>query len=221
VTILFFDLDGPILDVSEKYYRAYADSLNELGKKALEKAQYWSLKRKQISDYEILSLSSCGELLSDFRAKRDQLIEDKKLLKLDRVWPELRGTYETLFTQLLVVLVTLRTYAKRTIWQLEMLGIRPWFDFILSHSAEHSSIQRWKVKVDMINQLNLFNKVEPRNCVFVGDTETDILAGKHLGMQTVAVSFGIRTKESLLSHNPDLLFDSQAALSTYLTEVYL
>lgn len=218
--IFFFDLDGPILDVSEKYYRAYADSLKELGRTALDKGEYWNLKRLKISDYVILSKTFSEHLLDEFMIRRNQLIEERELLKLDYVWPELRDTYQALFSKTPTVLVTLRTYSDRTSWQLKNFGIYSWFYAILSHPASGIS-ERWQVKVNLIEESGFLKKVSAEDCVFVGDTETDILAGKKLGMKTVGVSFGIRVKELLLPSKPDLIFDTPMELSTYLRGAYL
>ena len=52
--MIFFDLDGPILDVSEKYYKVYADILSQKGFRVLSKTEYWDAKRNKIPEYDIL-----------------------------------------------------------------------------------------------------------------------------------------------------------------------
>lgn len=218
--ICFLDLDGPILDVSEKYYRAYADSLMELGADVLEKSDYWESKRRRIPDEQILAKTGSAELLNDFKKRRLELIEDADLMKLDYVWPEVKEAYQILCSRVPAVLVTLRTHPDRVQRQLANLGISPWFDKVLAHSAITNG-ERWQVKVNLINRLDILKTARLEDCVFIGDTETDILAGQHLGMKTIAVSFGIRTRDILTGLKPDVIMDTPKALSTYLRREYL
>lgn len=46
-----------------------------------------------------------------------------------------------------------------------------------------------------------------KNSVIVGDTETDIKTGKRLGLRTVAVTCGQRSRDFLKKHKPDILID--------------
>ncbi len=218
--MLFFDLDGPILDVSDRFYRTYADILKEFGCRTLRKDEYWELKRIKVSDYDILCRTSSEYIANDFKAKRDCLIEEEERLKLDFVWHELYETYHRLCSQIPTVIVTLRTYAERTCWQLKTLGIYSWFGHILSHPGRGIVKDRWIIKANLIKKADLFKDIDARDCIFIGDTETDVLAGKNLGMKTIAVSFGIRTKKLLLRTKPDLLFQKQSELSEYLERLH-
>ncbi|MCH8276159.1 MAG: hypothetical protein IIA50_01265 [Bacteroidetes bacterium] len=51
---IYFDLDGPILDVSERYYEVYKNSLPK-GSKVLNKKTYWNLKRAAVPEEIIFS----------------------------------------------------------------------------------------------------------------------------------------------------------------------
>jgi len=44
-----------------------------------------------------------------------------------------------------------------------------------------------------------------KNSIIVGDTETDILMGKHLVIKTIAVSSGMRNRKFLKKYKPDIL----------------
>ena len=46
------------------------------------------------------------------------------------------------------------------------------------------------------------------NFIFVGDSEVDICSGKELDMLTVAVTYGIRSKEFLEKLEPDFYLDN-------------
>ncbi len=51
-------------------------------------------------------------------------------------------------------------------------------------------------------------KINPINCLMVGDSELDIQCGKNAGASTAAVTFGYRTKEELQKQNPDYILDN-------------
>ncbi|HUO95799.1 MAG TPA: phosphoglycolate phosphatase [Steroidobacteraceae bacterium] len=53
----------------------------------------------------------------------------------------------------------------------------------------------------------------PSECVYVGDTERDIIAGRAAGMRTVAVRFGyLAVGEDPAAWQPDLIIDAPAEL---------
>ena len=58
--------------------------------------------------------------------------------------------------------------------------------------------------------------VLPEECLMVGDTTVDMLAGKNARTQTVAVLCGFGEKKELEALKPDLLLDTTAQLSSFL-----
>jgi HAD superfamily hydrolase (TIGR01549 family) len=52
--------------------------------------------------------------------------------------------------------------------------------------------------------------VAPEQCLMVGDTTVDILAGKNAGTQTIAVCCGFGEKEELAALSPDLILETTA-----------
>jgi N-acetyl-D-muramate 6-phosphate phosphatase len=61
--------------------------------------------------------------------------------------------------------------------------------------------------------------VAPTECVYIGDDERDIQAGKAAGMATAAVAWGYLGKNADLTHwGADRIFDSPQALSAWLLD---
>ena len=54
--------------------------------------------------------------------------------------------------------------------------------------------------------------VSPENCLMIGDTTVDILAGKRAGAQTVGVLSGFGEEKELIEKGADLIIDSVADL---------
>lgn len=55
-------------------------------------------------------------------------------------------------------------------------------------------------------------------CVFVGDSRVDVIAGKKAGVKTVAVHSGVASKELLVKQGPDYILADLNALLFYLGE---
>jgi phosphoglycolate phosphatase-like HAD superfamily hydrolase len=202
---LFFDLDGPILDVSEKYYRVYADLVKEYGSQPIPKEDYWDYKRRRIPDDTILGLSGITGWVEEYRQLRKSRIETLEYLACDRIWPGVLFMLQELASHTSLILVTLRNSSETLTWELHNLGLLRVFSQVLSTSGDNTGVERAQVKVQLVqNALGL----KSFSGWFIGDTETDIRTGQLLGLQTAAVTYGIRTKEQLASVQPDVLLES-------------
>lgn len=209
---LFFDLDGPILDVSEKYYRLYCDIVREYGGVALPKDDYWDSKRRRIPETVMLKRAGLTGMETDFMALRKGRIETEPCLAYDRVWPETEAMLDALAGSHALVLVTLRHDSSSLLQELDRLKLRPYFQAILSAPSDSTAHEHADTKVCLVRD------AFPETILsgwFIGDTATDILAGKKLGVNTAAVSFGIRVAAELETLTPDVLVHTPAELSCW------
>lgn len=198
---LFCDLDGTILDVSKRHYTVYTELMDTYHGKPLEFEEYWDLKRKKMRWPDLLPLSGVNAdqlkpFLEDFKAK----IEDAEYLKLDTIFPGAVDTLDTLSRAYDTSLVSLRRNTPNLLEQLARLGIRGHFQKVLTG---HSEADGWDVKVELIR-----NELQDNEGIIIGDTEADIVTGKHLGMTTIAVMSGIRDGAFLAELQPDYQLDS-------------
>ena len=214
--MLISDLDGPILDVSEKYFRVYYDLVTQIGGMPLSKTEYWNFKRNRVNDIQILTFSGIPERkLGEFREKRKALIETPHYSSLDTVWEEVRDHMSTSKFAGKIMLVTLRNNSSELNRQLKHLGISNWFSNILSSSGDASGPDRHFVKTNLIRGF----LPEVFGGWFLGDTETDLRAGRALGLKTAAVSFGIRSPELIQKERPDRLLNHPRELCVFLAEI--
>ena len=58
--------------------------------------------------------------------------------------------------------------------------------------------------------------VEKQNAVYVGDSEVDILTAKNSGLECIAVSWGFRTKDELISSGANIICDDVFSLESNL-----
>ena len=203
MTTIYFDLDGPILDVSLKYWQIHKDVLVELGKPYLEKDDYWHFKCTRTPVLDILAKVGAKDIKDEYIRMRTAWIEKPNYLKYDKVWPGVQETLISLSREYRLVLVTLRRSDEMLNEELERLKLKPLFDRVLSSSDQNTP--RWEIKVDLIRSDGY---IVGTPGMIIGDTETDILAGKKLGLKTVGVLCGIRTKKHLEDAGVDIIIPS-------------
>lgn len=199
---LFVDLDGPILDVSERYFRVHQDVLRSLGslRVTISKTQYWRMKRSGQPLELILTKFSDGRIdQAAFLNEWVKCIELPEYLQLDTVFPGVRKRLHQLKERFNLVLVTLRQDKDAIGTQLKRLELTNLFSCVLSRSPLRS--EGWKVKRDLIASSGLFSTP----AWIIGDSEVDILAGRALGMKTIAVLSGIRNSAMLKEVAPDFI----------------
>src|SRR5579871_5939638 len=106
--ILFFDLDGPLLDVSQRYVALHHDLLREYGRRGMEAARYWDGKRATRPEAEILAELGATDIAHLYMPRRFALIESAEYLVHDRAWPWTAACLAQLAQQSRLVMVTAR-----------------------------------------------------------------------------------------------------------------
>lgn len=78
------------------------------------------------------------------------------------------------------------------------------FDYILGASDNVAK----KPSPDMANIILKALNVEAEDCVWIGDSSVDIKSAKNIGCESIAVTWGYRSYESLLAESPSLIINS-------------
>ena len=208
---IFFDLDGPILDVSYRHYQVYCDIAKETGLSPASFEIYWNDKRARKPHLpNAIHGSGEGSVDADFNRKWLERIETEPYLGLDRVWPWVIDVLSNLYRDHPLYLVTVRSRPDLLTKQLERLNLARWFQAVLCCPARENAS---RAKIEGIRRH--FSHV-PREAVIVGDTEADIDCGKELGFHTVGVLSGIRNRDHLESSCCDSLLEDIRALPQHL-----
>lgn len=195
---IYLDLDGPVLDVSERYYAIYSDLLRREGYTPMDRSGYWSLKRLSFQESAIVAHTCPPGVVEDYLIERQNLIEDPAYLGLDRVHEGALERLRSWAGRHELVLVTLRRNYQSLVSQLDYIGLRPLLSDVLVGPV---GCPGWRAKKERIET----RLRDTSNAFVIGDTEADVLAAHALELPSVAVTCGIRTRR-LLSHlAPDLL----------------
>lgn len=200
--IILFDLDGTILDVSERIYKVYADILNAHNRMALGKREYLVLKRNKVPIADILKRTGANDILGIFQKEWLQNIEKIKYLNLDKVNHLKMRFLNALRKKYNLVLISSRREKELLSKQLKKEKMDIIFSSVIAGT-------------DNRDKLNILGRMDGQKLFIVGDTEEPIIIGKNSGIKTVAVSDGLREEGLLRSLSPDLLIKNIIGLRKY------
>lgn len=194
---IFFDLDGTLIDISEKYYRVYADFIISNQLRPINKKHFWRLKRSKTSLEEILGDSAILEAYKDFFINH---IESPKYLKFDCLYAFSINVVSELSTKGLKLYgVSLRQDPGGLMRQIKNFKLDQFAKVLTATPPPFQSNENYRLKVKLIKPI-----AHPGD-IIVGDSRADILAGKALNLKTVAVLSGISNYRVLKSYSPDFI----------------
>lgn len=202
--IIFFDLDGTLIDISKRFYKVYSDIMDEFEKSKLSYSEYIKLRREHVSTREILKKTTNVEnFYETFIKRRNNILESPEYLRMDILYPDSYRTLERLYRKdNVLILVTLRMNKNSTIQQLRNLDIHRFFEEILIGDM----FGGWEGKYNLIKKFE--DTFEKKNMMIVGDTEIDIKAGKKMNIKTCFKKGGMRKSEIVIKEKPDYIIDS-------------
>lgn len=200
---IIFDLDGTLIDSSERLYRLFQRLVPEAG---FSKEEYWKLKRNRVNHKMILEKYFPEKNFEDFNDKWMELIEKDEYLNMDKNYPDTIDVLDSLSSAYNIVLLTARQLKNGLYSELERLEIRPYFDKIFVTENRNTKEELLeKVLVRGILKKN-------REDFFVGDMGKDIQTGNHLGYKTVAITHGFMNRENIYKYNPNIVIDDLSEL---------
>jgi phosphoglycolate phosphatase len=211
---IFFDLDGTLIDTSERHYRVYKDILDFYGiSNLLSKEEFWNQKRRGRKTSKLLPEISSKEFIKKFMDEWLKRIEDQNYLRYDSLLGGSLGILSILKDKDDLILVTLRNNKENLLWELNNFGLTSYFKEILVD-----------LPVGLKNKVPLIKDYIERcskenNLIIVGDTEADISTGKDLGILTIAVTYGIRSKEFLRKLKPNFCLANLSELLDILKDL--
>jgi phosphoglycolate phosphatase-like HAD superfamily hydrolase len=198
------DFDGPIMDLSDRYYHVYQICVNKVkhpqqSLNILTKDEFWTLKRAQISERQIGIESGLTTTQTEV------------YLSLDRVVPGSIAALEKIQasgSELLVMTLRRTCELEPAFKQYDLAKFfAPHYRYCLPNDyVKHGDVQ---AKTQLMARSLTELKPEP-NTWMIGDTEADIIAAKTHHIQVIAVLSGIRDRDRLEQHQPDKIVSNLA-----------
>ncbi|MDB9527093.1 HAD family hydrolase [Oscillatoria sp. CS-180] len=206
------DFDGPIMDVSERYYQVYQYCLEEAKEpqqsvNRLSKQDFWRLKRSQVPERQIGLISGLhDDQARQFALLRRETVHSRSYLKYDL---PIEGASEALrkiqaLDGHLVVVTMRREYALD--FALSQYDLEHFFPLNVRYCLPDDYLK----DQDIVEKTRLVKKALaelPPACEtwMVGDTEADIAAARAHDLPVVAVLSGIRDRDRLTTYSPDYI----------------
>lgn len=212
------DFDGPIMDLSDRYYHVYQlclDQLREPGQSitVLTKSAFWAYKRAKVSEQQVGIASGLTSAQAEkFEQIRNRTAHQLQYLSLDRVVPGAIAALEQIQSDgIELIVMTLRRTCELNI-AFEQYDLARFFppDCRYCLADDYRKQGDIKDKTQMMGQALSALKSEP-NTWMIGDTETDIIAARTHGIKVIGVLSGIRNLDRLEQNRPDRIVPNLAA----------
>jgi len=188
---ILFDLDGVLIDSFDFLWNTFNETLEKFGKKSVSKREY---KEKYWGRDTRSNFGKFGLGDDAIKYRRAQY---KSHIKEIRVFPEARKILESLSKKLKLGLVT-NSRAAVVHKILEYSNLKNYFDVIVTGD----DVDRGKPDPEMIIKACESLGLDQSEVIVVGDTRSDVLAGKSAGCAVVGLNvksdFKIRRLQELV-----------------------
>lgn len=215
---VFCDFDGPIVDVSKRYYTTYQLALADtqafyqtqgvtLPIQQLQLEQFWQMKQERVADEEIALRSGLqGQQIQFFLARVLEIVNQPGLLHLDKLQSGVYWALAKLHSHgIRLVLVTLRCQ-KQAEQILRNYGLTRLFSGIYGTFNDQVAYRNTiNIKQQLLEQAITEQVSFPlgsQSLWMIGDTEADLLAAQSMSIPTVALTCGIRSHRYLQQFQP-------------------
>ena len=210
VGAVIFDLDGTLIDSIDIYFAIVETALERLRLPVVSRDQILSAAESENFEWELV-------LPSEVLTRKEKIIADAWAV-INEIAPQMfadgvdliRGADQVVENMALnglklgLVTSTRRRYMKAKMQPLKNAGVAELFEVVITSDDVEKRKPFPEPLLACASQLNL----QPADCVYVGDTATDMKAGKAAGMRTVGVLTGFDDYESLNREKPDAIINS-------------
>jgi HAD superfamily hydrolase (TIGR01549 family) len=207
---ILFDLDGTIVDSKQAYLEAAKTAFQamELEPPTTETALEIPRRLEQNQPIDDLIQTNIKRFL-DIYLKTYYAITEVKTEPI----PNIHAALETLQQKAKLALITMRSVPKTTvIKELENFNIAQYFTRIITAQDTHKPKPSPEALIKTVKAIG----VQICDCLIVGDSVTDIKAGKAAGAKTAAVLSGLYTKQELAKEQPDLILKDATHLLNHI-----
>ncbi|KYC37778.1 haloacid dehalogenase [Scytonema hofmannii PCC 7110] len=220
------DFDGPIIDVSERYYRVYEYCLQKIRRpgqqvRELSKAEFWQMKRSRVPEKQIGVISGLDEAQAqEFSQLRKQTVHTQPYFEYDTL---AHGAVETLSkvqsAGIDLVVMTMRR-ERELDYAFKKYDLGRFFPETRCYCLSNDYIKTRDTDDKPLLMARAIRELPPAiNTWMVGDTEADIISAKKQGIKVIAVECGIRDRAQQELYHPDLIVkDFSSAVNSLLEQ---
>lgn len=211
------DFDGPIMDVSPRYYHVYRHCLDEIRRldqpvRVLSKSEFWALKRACVPERQIGMRSGLDkDQAKAFAKMRGQIVHALPYLVHDQPVP---GAIATL-NRIQALSIDLAVMTMRHTCELDAALQHHGLARFFAPDRRYCLPDGYTKVSDVHDKPNMMRRAMtelPSASLtwMIGDTEADIVAAKRHEVPTIAVLSGIRDRQQLEKYQPDHIVNTVA-----------
>ncbi|MDJ0617392.1 MAG: HAD family hydrolase [Calothrix sp. MO_192.B10] len=206
------DFDGPIVDVSERYYRVYQICLEKTRDrqqpvKELTKAEFWQLKRSRVGETQIGILSGLDAAQAEeFAQMRRQTVHTQPYFQYDCLAVGALDSLRKIQQAGLDLAVMTMRRVRELNYAFNQYDLGQFFPENRRYCLSNGYIKTSDVEDKPLLMSRALREMPAAyDTWMIGDTEADIAAAKRHGMKVIAVECGIRDRTQLELQQPDLI----------------
>ena len=209
---LITDFDGPIIDVSERYYHVYQFCLEKTRRpdqvvQELPKVEFWQLKRSRVPEKQIALNSGLDEAQAqEFAQLRRQTVHTEAYFNYDTL---ALGAVDALL-KIQQAGIDLAVMTMRRVRELDYAfkkhDLDRFFPENRCYCLSNDYVKTRDIEDKPLLMARALKELPPATDTWmVGDTEADITAAKNYDIKVMAVESGIRDRTQLELYHPDLI----------------
>lgn len=215
---LITDFDGPIVDVSERYYQVYQYCLDEVKQpgqnvRQLTKQEFWALKRSQIPETQIGVRSGLDDRQAQtFSQLRRDTVHTMPYFKHDALIPGARQALETLQKAGFDLVVMTMRRTRELSYALERYNLEHFFPADRRYCLTNDYVKTADTKDKPLLMARAMQDLPATGSTWmVGDTEADLIAARSQELPAIGVLSGIRDRNRLAQYTPNHIVADLAA----------
>jgi HAD superfamily hydrolase (TIGR01509 family) len=207
---IFFDLDGTIVDSREAYLEAARTAFQAMRQEppSLRTALEIPRRLEQKQPLNPIIAGDTQKFLDVYLRTYYSITMEKTTLI-----PNIQTALKILSEKAKLALITMRNVPKEAITaELTRFGIAQYFTHVVTAMDTHKPKPSPEALIKTVKAID----VQICDCLIVGDSTSDIQAGKAAGAKTVAVLSGLFSRQELAKQNPDLILKNATTLPNHL-----
>ncbi len=205
-----FDLDGTLIDSVPAYFKILEVIVSKLNLPPLSKEVVSELMKGGLAPWEVLLPEGMKDRKDEFRQKIIGITKEvgpEIFLNKVKLIPGVPEIFSQLSKKKIKIGLVTSTHAKFLNGKLLPLREKN-IDKLIEVAITIEDTSEAKPAPDPLIECARRLGVSKENCVYVGDSHVDIIAGKKAGMLTVGVLTGIDDYETLNKEGPYRIVDS-------------
>lgn len=207
---LITDFDGPIIDVSQRYYQVYQECLDSSrapnqAVKQLSKEEFWQLKRSRVPEKQIGMMSGLDEAQAQaFAQLRRQTVHTTPYFEYDNLAPGAVAALEKVQQAGVDLAVMTMRRMRELDYAFDRHDLGRFFPKDRCYCLSNDYVKTRDIDDKPLLMERALVELPPASDTWmVGDTEADIITAKKHGVKVIGVLSGIRDRASLEVYQPD------------------